>query len=141
MPMEASILKSTKKILGLNDAYDDFDLDVITQINTCFNSLRILGIGPPAGFMIEDETSEWHDFIEDEGDTNLNSVKTYVYLKSRLFFDAPGTPHHLTALKEQVTELEYTLLTERNLKSRLGGGDPSLGPDFPVVIQGGDLDG
>lgn len=113
MAFEESILKSTKKVLGLDEAYHAFDLDVMTHINTSFFTLSQLGVGPPGGFMINGEEDMWADFTG--GEINLNAVKTYVYLCVRLVFDPPGTPHHITAIKEQITELEHRLLTEREL--------------------------
>lgn len=116
MALEESILKDVKKNLGLDDAYKAFDHDVITHINTCFFTLNQLGIGPTEGFMIEDENVRWVDFVD--GDLNMaarNALKTYFYLKVRSIFDPPGTPHHINAIKEQITELENRLLTEREL--------------------------
>lgn len=119
MPLEQSILKSTKKILGYE--HDSaFDLDVITHINSAFFTLYQLGIGPPDGFAIEDETAVWEDFT-DATPFNINSVRTFIYLKVRLYFDPPGTPHHLTAMKDQETELIYRLKMERELAVGLGG--------------------
>lgn len=115
MAIEDSILKSTKKNLGLDENYDAFDQDVITHINTAFVVLGDLGVGPSAGFMIEGDDEVWDEFTE--GNLRLNSVKSYVYLKVRLMFDPPGTSHHLAAMKEQVEELEHRLVTERNLVS------------------------
>jgi hypothetical protein len=112
MALEQSILKSTKKIVGVADADDGFDLDLITNINNCFVSLLRLGIGPAEGFSIDGSDQEWADFLDDP---SIHAVKTYVQLKVRSVFDPPGTPHHLSALNEQITELEHTLLTERNL--------------------------
>lgn len=112
MALEQSILKSTKKIVGVADADDGFDLDLITNINNCFVSLLRLGIGPAEGFSIDGPDQEWADFLDDP---SIHAIKTYVHLKVRSVFDPPGTPHHLSALKEQITELEHTLLTERNL--------------------------
>lgn len=114
MPMETSILKSTKKILGLGEDYDAFDLDVITHINTAFFTLNQLGLGPVEGFGIEDDDAEWDDFYEGSG-LNLHSVKTYVYLKVRLVFDPPDKPHHVAAIKEQIDELEHRLKLEREV--------------------------
>lgn len=116
MALETSILKSVKKSLGLDEAYNAFDHDVITHINTCFFSLNQLGIGPAEGFMIEDETEEWVDFTD--AVLNLaaqNALQTYFYLKVRLYFDTPGTPHHIAAIEQQIAELEHRLLTEREL--------------------------
>lgn len=109
--MENSILKSTKKILGLETEYTVFDLDIITHINTAFSTLNQLGVGPVDGFMIEDDTAEWADFLEDE--TKINSVKTYVYLKVRLLFDPPTTSFAITAYEKQLSELEWRLNVHR----------------------------
>lgn len=105
--MNDSILTSTKKILGLEEDYEAFDLDIITHINTVFFSLNQLGIGPIKGFMIEDKTSVWGDYVSE--DLNLNAVKTYVYLRVRLLFDPPTVSYLVSALQEQVKELEWRL--------------------------------
>lgn len=109
--MSDSILTSTKKILGIDAAYEQFDLDIITHINSVFSTLSQLGIGPVGGFMIEDATPVWSDFLNN--DINLNSVKTYVYLRVRLLFDPPTTSYLITALNEQVRELEWRLSVKR----------------------------
>jgi hypothetical protein len=111
--VEESILKSTKKVLGLGEDYDAFDTDVIMHINTVFVTLNQLGIGPAEGFMIEDDSEEWEDFTE--GVINLNAIKTYIYLRVRLLFDPPGTSYHINAIQEQVKELEYRLKYEREV--------------------------
>lgn len=116
MALEKSILTSVKKTLGFDKGYTQFDHDVITHINTCFFTLNQLGIGPPEGFAIEDDQTNWEDFVD--GDINvsaMNALQTYFYLKIRSFFDPPETPHHIAALKEQIMELEYRLKTEREL--------------------------
>lgn len=116
MALEKSILKGTKKKLGLDEAYDAFDHDVIDYINGAFFRLHQLGLGPPTGFMIEGDEETWADFnTVDMLPTVLNAVKTYIGLKVRLLFDPPGTSYHITAVEEQITELEHTLLTEREL--------------------------
>ena len=110
--MEQSILKSTKKILGIAEDYDVFDLDVITHINTAFSSLTQLGVGPPEGFMIDDATYMWEDFITIE-DPQYNSVKSYVFLKVRQLFDPPQTSYLITAVEKQIAELEWRLNVHR----------------------------
>lgn len=110
--MENSILTSTKKILGVASDYTVFDIDIITHINTAFSTLTQLGVGPAAGFMIEDASAEWSAFIPDD-DIQYNSVKTYVYLKVRQLFDPPSTSYLITAVKEQIEELEWRLNVHR----------------------------
>jgi hypothetical protein len=109
--MEQSILISTKKILGIAEDYTVFDLDIITHINTAFSILTQLGVGPAYGFMIEDESAEWCDFIVD--DTQYNSVKSYVFLKVRQLFDPPSTSYLITATEDQIAELEWRLNVHR----------------------------
>lgn len=109
--MENSILKSTKKVLGIDPEYTVFDLDIITHINSVFSTLTQLGIGPAEGFMIEDDIPEWSDFLGD--DLKINSVRTYVFLKTRLWFDPPSTSYVIGALERQVAELEWRLNVHR----------------------------
>jgi hypothetical protein len=105
--MEESILKSTKKILGLAEDYTAFDLDVITHINAAFSILDQLGVGPEGGFMIEDDTAVWSDFIAPRNQLNL--VKTYVYLKVRSLFDPPTTSFLIQATNDHIKEYEWRL--------------------------------
>lgn len=105
--MDESILNSVKKILGIASDYDAFDTDIIIHINSVFSTLNQLGLGPDEGFMIEDDSASWGDFLLD--DMRLNSVKTYVYLKVRILFDPPTSGFVLTALQEQSKELEWRL--------------------------------
>lgn len=105
--MTTSILNSTKKILGISEDYDVFDLDIMTHLNSAFSTLQQLGVGPIEGFMIEDDVPTWDTFLG--SDNRLNAVKTYVYLRVRLLFDPPTVGFVLTALKEQQQELEWRL--------------------------------
>lgn len=102
-----SILNGTKKILGIGAEYDAFDLDIITHINSVFSTLQQLGIGPEEGFMIEDESTTWDEFLDK--DKRLNAVKSYVYLRVRLLFDPPANSFLVSSLDEQRKELEWRL--------------------------------
>ena len=123
--METSILKSVKKILGVEATYTAFDLDILTHINTAFSTLTQLGIGPVNGFMIEDDTPTWSTFLGT--DLQLNNVKTYVYLKVKYLFDPPGTSFHMTAIENQIRELEWRLNVHREETAWID-------PMAPVVI-------
>jgi hypothetical protein len=124
--MENSILISTKKILGIAEDYTAFDLDIITHINSAFSTLTQLGVGPANGFMIEDETAQWSDFIADisSDDLQYNSVRTYVFLKVRYLFDPPQTSYLITATEKQIQELEWRLNVHRE---ETGWIDPDPG--------------
>jgi hypothetical protein len=109
--MSDSILISTKKALGIDASYTAFDPDIIMHINSVFGILNDLGLGPINGFMIEDDTALWDDYLE--GDLNLNSVKTYIYLRVRMLFDPPQTSYLINALEAQYKELEWRLSVRR----------------------------
>jgi hypothetical protein len=111
--VEPSILKSTKKILGLASDYTPFDLDVITHINAAFSILNQLGVGPTEGFFIEDDSAEWDDFEVPE--QQLHLVKTYIFLKCRILFDPPGTSFLLKSAEDQIKEYEWRLNTFREM--------------------------
>ena len=105
--METSILTSIKKLLGIAEDYTEFDEDIITHINSVFLNLTQLGVGPEAGFMIEDNTAVWEDFINDS--IQLQAVKTYVYLKVKLLFDPPLTSSVTESINRMIAELEWRL--------------------------------
>lgn len=105
--MTDSILDSTKKVLGIEASYTAFDTDIVMHINSVFSTLHQLGIGPIEGFEIEDQTTQWSDFLGTE--TRLNSVKTYVYLRVRLLFDPPTTSFAIAAMQKQAEEYEWRL--------------------------------
>lgn len=111
--MTGSILNDTKKVLGLAAEYDAFDADVIMHINSILNVLFQMGIGPTEGYQIEGADNTWTEFTEDN--VLLNLVKSYVYLRVRLIFDPPSTSFHLTALAEQVKELEWRIVHMREV--------------------------
>lgn len=113
MAIGDSILKGTKKNLGLHEDLDEFDHDIITHVNTCFFTLNQLGLGPEEGFRIEDDTATWADFYD--GQRNLHAIQTYVYLRVRLLFDPPGTTYHIRAIEDQIGELVYRLQVEREV--------------------------
>lgn len=105
--MSESILISVKRILGMDEQYTVFDLDVMTHINSVFNTLTQLNVGPKNGFMIEDASAKWEDFLGN--DINLNAVKSYVCLRVKVLFDPPSTSFHLSAIENQCREMEWRL--------------------------------
>lgn len=105
--MEQSILKSTKKVLGLDSDYTVFDHDVILYINSVFSTLNQLGIGPVEGFSIDDDTALWGSYAADY--TYIGLIKTYMYLRVRFLFDPPSTSFLVEAINRQILECEWRL--------------------------------
>ena len=106
----SSILTDTKKVLGIAEDYTAFDTDIVMHINSVFSTLNQLGIGPVNGFMIESKDNDWDDFTKD---TNLNPIRSYIYLRVKILFDPSGTSFVLESMKEQIKELEWRLNVHR----------------------------
>ena len=102
-----SILISIKKLLGIEENYTHFDEEIKMQINSALMSANQLGLGPPDGFAIEDESATWAEFVKDRKD--LHGIKTYIYHKVRLAFDPPQTGPLVDAINKQIQELEWRL--------------------------------
>lgn len=102
-----SILTSVKKMLGIAEEYEHFDADLLMHINSVFSILHQLGVGPADGFMIEDKSSIWSDFISDESKYML--AKSYMFLKVKLLFDPPLSSAVLECYKTQISEYEWRL--------------------------------
>ena len=105
--MEESILTSIKKMLGITEEYTYFDSDIIMHINSVLMILTQLGVGPPEGFSIEDDSAIWEDYISDA--TQLQAVKSYIHLKVKLLFDPPTTSSVTESMNRLIGELEWRL--------------------------------
>lgn len=104
-----SILTSVKESLGSAAEYDHFDPQIIMHINSVFSDLREIGVGPKEGFVIEDDTSVWTDFISDSNKLWFENVKSYMYLRVQLLFDPPTQSAVLASKERQVEKLEWRL--------------------------------
>lgn len=108
--IDESILHDIKQMLG--QEWDDptYDLDIKNHINTVFFNLNQLGVGPVAGFMIQDANAKWVDYIGTR--LNLNAVKTYIWIRVKLLFDPPATGPMMESLQKQADKIEWTLMVE-----------------------------
>lgn len=102
-----SILTSIKKLLGIAEEYKQFDSDLIMHINSVLMTLTQIGVGPEDGFFIEDDSSEWAEFLD--GSMNFEMVKSYVYLKVKLLFDPPLSSAVIESTNRMIAEQEWRL--------------------------------
>lgn len=103
-----SILTSIKKLLGIGEDYEHFDADIIMHINSVLMILTQLGVGPAEGFSIQDKTKTWTDFLGDDS-TQLEGVRSYVYMKVRLMFDPPTSSAAIESMTRLANEFEWRL--------------------------------
>lgn len=102
-----SILDSVKKMLGVDLVDDSFDMELIIFINDVFSKLNQIAVGPTTTYVIDDRLDKWTDFLLDR--TDLNMVKTYMYLQVRITFDPPTNPSLLENMMKRIQEYEWRL--------------------------------
>jgi len=105
--MGENILSSIKTLLGIQETDFNFDDEIIMNINSVFMTLNQLGVGPTTVFKIVDESATWASFFGTRVD--LESVKSYVYLKVRMLFDPPQNSFLVDAIEKQIAEFEWRL--------------------------------
>lgn len=105
--IKESILQSIKKLLGIHHDVTEFDVDIIVMINSAFNTLTQLGVGPEKGFTIKSDKETWTDFIQDN---RLEMIKSYIFLKVKIIFDSSQLSSFiLEVFKQEIRELEWRL--------------------------------
>lgn len=102
-----SILTSVKKDLGILEEDTNFDPDIIRAINTALAILTQIGVGPAAGFSIQDKTAVWTDFVPNM--PYYEPVKNDVVMRVKLIFDPPTSGPLLDSTKNLMNELEWRL--------------------------------
>lgn len=102
-----SILDSVKKSLGFESEYTAFDPDITMFINATFGSLQQLGVGGDTGFIIQDNTTLWSQYVSDL--SYLGMVKIFIYMAVRLAFDPPATSFGIDAITQQIAQLGWRI--------------------------------
>ena len=105
-----SILATIKKLLGPEDTDTSFDTDIIIYVNSALFALTQLGVGPIGGYSISSRDNKWSEFLGDI--TNLEIIKTYIYLKVKLVFDPPQYQTVTDALLRIIAEYEWRIIAQ-----------------------------
>lgn len=124
-----SILQSIKKLVGIDENYNAFDMDLIVAINSAFSILNQLGVGPKKMFFISGPDETWDNFFSENEQIEL--AKSYVYLRVRLLFDPPTTGVLHEAIERQIKEFEWRLMIQ---------ADPASKPDDGKELEEGGED-
>jgi hypothetical protein len=103
---DLSILETTKRLCGIEPDDTDYDIEIITHINSIFFVLQQLGVGPAAGFLILDKDAKWSSYI---GTDQIAAVISYMGLRVKVLFDPPPTGPATEAVERQIRELEWRL--------------------------------
>lgn len=101
------ILTSIKHLLGIEEDYTHFDIELMMHINSALMELQQIGVGPESGFKLVTGTETWSTFLSASDD--FEGVKTYVYYTVRLGFDPPAHGFLIDAMDRQRKELTWRL--------------------------------
>lgn len=118
--MEESILSSIKKLLGISDQDNAFDLDILININSIFSTLFQIGVGKEGHYTVTDANATWNDVFADRLDL-VDFIKLYTYLKVRVIFDPPTSSYVLDALNNQIKETEWRIQIQAESRKDLEG--------------------
>lgn len=105
--MDDSILKTIKKLIGIEASETHFDTDIMIHINSVLSILNQLGVGLDSGFSISGDEETWSSYLGT--DTNLSLIKSYIALKVRLLFDPPLSSALLDTMTKMAAELEWRI--------------------------------
>ena len=119
-----SILDSIKIMLGNSVDDTNFDTELIIFINGALSIINKLGVGP-TGYKISNNSNTWDEFLGDR--TDLEEVKTNVYLRVRLAFDPPQNSFLVTSIKEQIAESTWYIELYHKESTTVGEGETTDG--------------
>lgn len=126
---EDSILKSTRVSLGVGADETAFDTEILMHLNSAIATLHQIGLEPKeTGLYVEGVEATWTQLIGPSAEQGeLAAVKTYIHLRVKMLFDPPEVGFVLTAMKEQIRELEW------RLNVTVDTPDPTVTPTDGVV--------
>ena len=100
-----SILNTVKTMLGPTEDYVAFDTDIIVHINSAFERLCELGVGPTVPFFITSADEVWSQF-----DTNVSwQVMRYIVLYVKRIFDPTANATIKQTYDEEINKLEWLM--------------------------------
>lgn len=97
------------------NAKDAFFTELVIGINTALSVLTQLGVGADEGFKITGTDETWADFIQSSR-VDVEMVKSYVYLKTKLMFDPPQNSFLVDSIKNLCNEFEFRINVQVDTK-------------------------
>lgn len=104
---EDSILTSVKKLLGLEEDNEAFDMEIMLHINGAITILTQIGVGPTTGYIVTSKENTYSDWL---GNTDLyQNIPLYLFWKTRLSFDPPTNASVIKNYQDSIREAECRL--------------------------------
>lgn len=112
--ISGSILLSVKKLIGISEEDNSFDLDIMLNINAASSVLYQLGVITKPYTVTSDEDT-YSDLIPGGSEDVINQIKMYFVYKTKLGFDSSTlSGAMIEVLKESIKESEYRLMVSFN---------------------------
>ena len=105
--MNDSILQTIKQLLGISEADESFDPNIIVLVNSVLNIISQIGLEEANNFQIKGSSETWNELFRDRKD--LEIVKTYICFKVKMMFDPPTSSAALEATKRVLDEQEWRI--------------------------------
>lgn len=133
----SKILESIKAALGLQPDYEPFDVELLIHINSVISNLNQLGVGPgmyqnDTPILIADKDTPWSALLLDD---HLENVKSYMFLRVKMLFDANTmSPALISSYEKEIEKQEWRISV---------GSDPMVSQlpidedDEPLILDGG----
>lgn len=108
------VLTDVKKYIGFDEEYKAFDPDIVLQVNSALSVLKQIGVDI-TGSLSLDGVEDWSDILGKHVDIEM--IKNYIYLKTKLIFDPPLNGSIMESIKEQIKEYEWRINLEVEVPS------------------------
>lgn len=99
------VLATIKKMIGPSELYEGFNTDLLVHLNSIASTLSQMGVISPD--IRIDETTTWDTLISNRDE--IEGIKSYMYLKTKLLFDPPANSTILNAYQAEIKEFEWRL--------------------------------
>lgn len=111
---EESILLSVKKLIGLSEDDNSFDLDMVMHINAALSVLYQLGVLTTA-YTVDSVDDTWDNMLPGINEDVKNQIKMYLFYKTKLGFDSTTLGSAvIEIIKESIKEIEWRLMVTFN---------------------------
>ena len=111
----SDIITDVKQMVGASIYDNSFDVNIVIAINSALAVLSDIGISEADNVCLEiGDTVTWDELLE--GRTDIEYIKTYIYLKVKMLFDPPSSSALLDAYNRQISEFEWRLNTKQSAK-------------------------
>lgn len=109
-----SILSSVKKLIGISEEDESFDLDIIIHINSASSTLFQLGV-LSRPYTVTSKEDLYSDLLPGGTEDVINNIKMYFVYKTKLGFDSSTLSSSvIETMKEEIKELQFRLMISFN---------------------------